>query len=164
MSETSFAGPESPATDWQKLEIRGPSCPWGRRSSTDRTCRFAPTSWRPNISPASWRGSRGRAPARGAGPAQPGADGFPRFPEPGSGNRHRGDQGHRRTAGKPELHPPGHRQFPRGNTVLKPIAKDVNRRDRRLKIILLNGWEYDTSEEGRRLGAGEVHAGPGKPP
>ncbi len=49
--------------------------------------------------------------------------------------------------------------FHGGNTILKPVAKDVNRRDGKLKIILLNGWEYDSSDEGRRLGAGEVHAG-----
>lgn len=49
--------------------------------------------------------------------------------------------------------------FHGGNHILKPIAKDLNRRNRPLKLLLLNAYEYDTSEEGRAFGRFDIHAG-----
>ncbi len=49
--------------------------------------------------------------------------------------------------------------FHGGNHILKPLAKDVNRRNRPLKLLLLNAYEYDTSEEGKAFGRFDIHAG-----
>jgi len=46
-----------------------------------------------------------------------------------------------------------------GNYALPTVVRDINRAERPLRIVLLNYWEYDRSEEGQRLRVGEVHAG-----
>jgi creatinine amidohydrolase len=46
-----------------------------------------------------------------------------------------------------------------GNFALGPVVRDINRSDRPLKVVLVNYWECDTSDVGRKLREGEVHAG-----
>ncbi len=46
-----------------------------------------------------------------------------------------------------------------GNFALGPVVRDINRSDRPFKVVLVNYWECDTSDVGRKLREGEVHAG-----
>ncbi|MFI4911589.1 MAG: GNAT family N-acetyltransferase [Sedimentisphaeraceae bacterium JB056] len=46
-----------------------------------------------------------------------------------------------------------------GNYILGPVVRDINRSERAVKVMLVNFWEHDSSDEGRKLWAGEVHAG-----
>lgn len=45
-----------------------------------------------------------------------------------------------------------------GNFALVPVARDINRLDRPIKIILVNFWEFCAPEIGAEKG-GEIHAG-----
>lgn len=45
-----------------------------------------------------------------------------------------------------------------GNFALAPVVRDINRLDRPIKIILLNFWEFDESEEGQSIKQGEIHS------
>ena len=46
-----------------------------------------------------------------------------------------------------------------GNFFLGPVVRELNSQDRPLKAILVEYWAMDDSPEGKRLAAGELHAG-----
>ena len=45
-----------------------------------------------------------------------------------------------------------------GNFALPTLVRDLNRADRKLKLLLVNYWEYDRSDAGRELMRGDVHS------